>query len=140
MKTTRRITLLLLALLMIASLISCNRAERTGVWEDATYQQDKTFGKGEKVIEVEVKAEDQSVTFTVKTDKENLADAMLEHGLVEGEQGPYGLYIKKVNGMEADFDKDGYYWSLSKGGVPSLVGASGTAIADGEHYEFTRTK
>ncbi len=140
MKTARRITLLLLALLMIASLIACNRAEKTGVWEDATYRHDKTFGKGEKVIEVEVKAEDQSITFTVKTDKETLADALLEHELVEGEDGAFGLYIKKVNGIEADFDKDGYYWSLSKDNVPSLVGASGTAIADGEHYEFTRTK
>ena len=36
-----------------------------GLWKDATYREDKTFGTGAKSIKVTVKAENASVTFTV---------------------------------------------------------------------------
>ena len=140
MKTARRITLLLLALLMTVSLVACADVEKTGAWEDATYRSDKSFSKGEKTIEVEVIAEEQSITFTISTDKDNLAEAMLEHGLVEGEDSKFGLYIKKINGITADYDVDQTFWSLSKDGVALMVGASSQEIADGEHYEFTKAK
>ncbi len=140
MKTMTRISLVLLALLTVISFVACADVEKTGVWENATYTADKTFGKGEKTIEVEVIAEEQSLTFTINTDKETLADALTEHELVEGEVSTYGLYIKKVNGILADYDVDQSYWSLSKNGEMSMVGASGTVIADGDHYELTRAK
>ena len=140
MKTAKRITLLLLALLMAVSLVACADVEKTGAWEDATYRSDKSFGKGEKTIEVEVIAEEQSITFTISTDKDNLADAMLEHGLVEGDEDQFGLYIKKVNGITADYNVDKTFWSLSKDGVSLMVGASGQKITDGDHYEFTKKK
>lgn len=140
MKTMTRITLVALALLMVFSLVACAKVEKTGVWEDATYTTEKTFGTGEKTIEVEVKAADQSLTFTIKTDKETLADALLEHELIEGEMSSYGIYIKKVNGIVADYDIDQTYWSLSKDGEMSMAGASSVVIADGEHYELTRAK
>ncbi|MBQ2862976.1 MAG: hypothetical protein IJE84_02260 [Clostridia bacterium] len=111
-----------------------------GLWADALYRSDKTFGEGAKTIEVEVKADDKSVTFTIKTDKANLGEALLEHKLVEGEQGAYGLYIKKVNGILADYDVDKHYWSISKAGTALMTGADGENIAGGEHYEFVRTK
>ena len=111
-----------------------------GLWADALYRSDKSFGDGAKTIEVEVKADDKSVTFTIKTDKENLGEALLEHKLVEGEQGAYGLYIKKVNGITADYDVDKHYWSLSKSGTALMTGADGEKISGGEHYELTRAK
>lgn len=110
------------------------------LWADAVYTEDKTFGEGAKSVDVEVKAADKSITFTLKTDKENLADALLEHKLVEGEDGPYGLYIKKVNGILADYDVNKAYWSLSKDGEMLMTGASDTKIADGEHYELVYAK
>ena len=111
-----------------------------GVWKDALYRSDKSFGSGAKTIEVEVKADDKSVTFTVKTDKETLGDALLETKLAEGEVGPYGLYIKKVNGITADYDVDKHYWSISKSGTALMTGADGEKIAGGEHYEIVRAK
>lgn len=111
-----------------------------GLWEKATYREDKTFGNGAKSIQVTVKAGDYSVTFTVKTDKENLADAMLEHKLVEGEDGAYGLYIKKVNGILADYDVDQSYWSFEIGGVAQMNGVSDFKIKGGESVELVRTK
>lgn len=111
-----------------------------GLWEAATYRKDMTFGEGEKKVEVEVKAGDESITFTIHTDKEDLGSALLEHKLVEGEESAYGLYIKKVNGITADYDADQSYWSFCKGGEMQMVGVSETRILGGEHFELVYTK
>ena len=64
----------------------------------------------------------------------------MANGLVEGETGDYGLYIKVVDGLRADYDLDGAYWAISKDGEYLMTGADSTPIADGEHYELTYTK
>ena len=115
-------------------------APAASVWDTATYKADTTLGEGAKTVTVKVVADDKTVTFTVKTDADTLGNALVDLSLVEGEQGAYGLYIKKVNGIVADYDIDQYYWSLSKDGEPLMTGADGQAIADGETYELTRTK
>ena len=130
---------LLLVLTLVFTFIACDKVSAEGKWENATYLSDKSFGKGAITIALEVKVEEQSVTFTVHTDKENLADALLEHGLIEGETSTYGLYVKKVNGITADYDVDSSWWNLQKNGVDTL-GASSVTIADGEHYEFVYQK
>ena len=140
MKATFRIASLLLALLMLFAFVACADVEKTGVWENATHLSDKEFGKGNVTVTVKVEAEEQSVTFTIHTDKETLGDALLEHDLIAGEKGPYGLYVKTVNGMLADYDVDQTYWSFTKNGELMMVGIDGAAITDGECYELTRTK
>ena len=139
MKKTITVSLSLLLILMLC-LTACNTVDAEGLWEDATYRRDMTFGKGEKTIEVEVKVEDESVTFTINTDEKYLADAMLEHELIEGDEGEFGLYVKKVNGIKADYDTDKAWWGLYKDGEMTLTGASYTEIADGDHYEFVYSK
>ena len=139
MKKTITLSISMLLIFMLC-LTSCNTVDAEGLWEDATHRRDMTFGKGEKTIEVEVKVEDQSVTFTINTDEKYLADAMLEHELIEGEEGAFGLYVKKVNGITADYDKDKAWWGLYKNGEVTPAGASFTEIADGEHYEFVYSK
>ena len=109
------------------------------LWKDALYKEDTSFGTGAKKIEVKVEAGGKSVTFTVNTDKENLADALLEYKLVEGEDSQYGLYIKKVNGISADYTADGYWWSLNQNGAALMTGASDTAVSGGEQFELVRT-
>lgn len=127
-------------ILMSAICFSCKKEEKTGMWSDALYTENTTFGNGAKTFRVEVKANDRSVTFTINTDKGNLEEALVEHKLVDGEKGPYGMYIKKVNGITADYDIDQSYWALSENGKPSATGASGAEIKGGEHFEFVRTK
>ena len=139
MKTATRITLLLLALLMTFSFVACADVDKTGAWETATYDRNTELGEGAKTITVKVIAEEQELTFTIHTDKATLGEALLEHRLIDGDEGPYGMYIKKVNGIVADYDTDQTYWSLSKSGVDMMVGVDGAEIADGEQYEFTRT-
>ncbi len=125
---------------LTSSIVASDKAKDEGLWQNATYTEDKSFGEGAKTVQVEVKAGDKSITFTIKTNKENLAEALLEHKLVEGSNDQYGLYIKKVNGILADYDVNQSYWSLSKGGEALMTGASSTPIADGEKYELTYAK
>ena len=113
---------------------------QNGIWTNALYQNDTEIGEGAKTVQVEVKAGDKSITFTVHTDKDTLGEALLEHGLIEGDQGAYGLYVKKVNGIRADYDLDGAYWGLYKNGEMCMTGVDSTEIADGEHYEFVYSK
>ena len=72
--------------------------------------------------------------------KETVGEALEEHGLVSGEEGPYGLYIKKVNGITADYDIDQSYWSFNKNGEYMMTGADKTEIENGAHYELVYTK
>jgi len=136
----KRLSILLVMLICLLTVTACAKEAPTGLWKDATYQENASFGNGKTTVEVEVKAADKSVTFTVKTDKATLGDALIEHGLVEGDQGDYGLYIKKVNGITADYDVDQSYWGLYKNGEALMTGADSTEIKDGEHYELVYTQ
>lgn len=129
----------MLVLIMALSFMSCAKENRD-VWADARYSSDTALGEGAKTLTVEVTADEKTVVFTVNTDKDNLGDALLECGLAEGDQGDYGLYIKKVNGITADYDVDKHYWSLSKDGTALMTGADSEKITGGEHYEITRAK
>ena len=139
MKKTLTVTLSLILILMLC-LASCNKVDAEGLWGNATYRKDMTFGKGETTVELEVKVADQSITFTVNTDKKTLGEALLEHDLIAGDEGAYGLYVKQVNGIVADYDIDGSYWALYKNGEMCMNGVDTTNISDGEHYEFVYTK
>ena len=138
---TSRISVILAAVLLLSLMLaSCNTVERTGVWEDATYRKDMEFGNGATTLVVEVAAEDQSVTFTVKTDKETVGEALMEHGLIDGEEGAYGLYVKVVNGITADYDVDKSYWSFYIDGEYAMSGVDTTEITEGTIYKLEYTK
>ena len=113
-----------------------NTVDKAGKWEDAIYRKDTELGEGSKTVTVEVRVEENSVNFILHTDCDMLGDALSEHGLVEGEMGVYGLYVKRINGILADYDVDGTYWGLYKNGEYSMTGVDTTPIADGEHYEL----
>ena len=139
-KTIQSTVTVILALIFIVALVSCDTVEKTGVWENATYRKDTEFGSGAKTVVVEVKAEDQLVTFTIKTDKDTVGAALLEHGLIAGEEGAYGLYIKQVNGITADYDVDQTYWSFYINGEYAMTGVDTTEITEGATYRLEYTK
>lgn len=125
----------------LVSFVSCTgKVSSDEIWANALYTENTELGSGEVCVTVEVKVLDKSVEFVINTDKEILSDALIEHSLIEGEAGAYGLYVKKVNGILADFDKDQSYWALKKDGETMMVGVDGAKISDGEHYELEYTK
>ncbi|MBO5778460.1 MAG: DUF4430 domain-containing protein [Clostridia bacterium] len=131
---------ILLALVFALCLVSCNTVEKTGVWENATYRKDMEFGSGSKTVVVEVKAGEEMVTFTIKTDKDTVGAALLEHELITGEEGQFGMYIKSVNGIVADYDEDQTYWAFYVNGEYALTGVDTTEITEGATYQLERTK
>ena len=140
-KTVSSIICAVLSIVLVVCLASCgNTVDAEGLWENATYRKDTELGKGATTVQVQVKAGEESITFTIKTDKKTLGDALLEHELITGDESQYGLYIKSVNGIRADYDLDKSYWGFYKNGEYMLTGVDGTEIADGEHYELVYEK
>ena len=131
---------LLLSVFLLLSFAACNKVDKEGLWENATYRRDMEFGEGEKTVAVEVKVEDQSVTFTIHTDKDTVGAALLEHELIAGEEGAYGLYIKVVNGITADYDVDQSYWAFYVNGEYAMTGVDTTNISEGTVYTLERKK
>ena len=139
--TAKIITSLLLIFAMLFCIVSCGgKKPAEGLWASATYTEDTTLGKGSKTITVEVTAEEKTVVFTVKTDADTVGAALLEHNLIAGDQGDYGLYVKTVNGILADFDVDQTYWSFTIAGEMAMTGVDQTELVDGTVYGLVRTK
>ena len=74
--------------------------------------------------------------YTINTDKKTVGDALLEHKLIEGENGDYGLYVKKVNGITADYDVDKTYWAFYINGEYAMTGVDATDVIEGATYMF----
>ena len=74
--------------------------------------------------------------FVIHTDKEIVGDALLELELIAGEEGQYGLYVKTVNGITADYDVDQTYWAFYVNGEYATSGVDTTAIEEGMTYTF----
>ena len=129
-----------IVMVILLGLASCNTVDKEGLWEEATYRRDTTVGKGDTVVELKVTAGDDSIVITVNTDKKILGDALLEHRIIEGDEGIYGLYVKKVNGIRADYDLDKAYWQLIVNGKSSPVGVDSVEITTGDTYEFVYTE
>lgn len=131
----------ILAITCLLCLTACgNSVKGEGLWENATYLKDSSFGDGETPITVEVKAGEQSVKFTVNTNEKTVGAALLEHKLIEGDEGPYGLYIKKVNGITADYDIDKAYWAFYVNEDYASKGIDQTTIEKDKTYRLEYTK
>lgn len=138
MKTKfKNLTVVCCLLLAIVIFIGCSeKIPAEGRWKDAIYLENTEFGEGAKTVVVKVVAGEQSIEFTIHSDKSILGDVLLEHKLIEGEDSQFGIYIKKVNGILADYDVDQTYWGFYKNGEMMMVGVDSTEFADGEHYEL----
>lgn len=100
-----------------------------------------SVGQGETSFTFVVSDKEGKETyFAVSTDKTTVGEALMELGLIDGEKGPYGIYVKKVNGLTIDYDTDGMYWAFYIGSELSPTGADMTSITEGEIYRFVATK
>ncbi len=118
----KRILALALALTMVFALCACG---------------EKQTAADTKTVTVTVVHGDGSTKdFTVKTDKELLGEALTDEKLIEGENGPYGLFVKTVDGETVD-DANQEWWCLTKGGESVETGVDSTPVEDGATYEWT---
>ena len=83
-----------------------------------------------------VDKEGNEMAFTIHTDQETVGEALSELGLIEGDESEYGLYVKTVNGITADYDTDGVYWAFYVNGEYAQTGVDATTITAGDSYAF----
>ncbi len=113
----------------------CNATAPDEGGDTAVITGGETLGKGENhftftVVDVDGK----EVSATIKTDEKIVGDALLALELIAGEEGPYGLYVKTVNGQTYEYEKDGKYWSFYVDGEYALTGVDMTEIVNGTTY------
>lgn len=94
-------------------------------------------GEGQTSFTFEVKHLDGSTkSFTVKTDAKTVGEALVGVGLIAGEDGAYGLYVKTVDGETLDWDTHQKYWAFYENGAMASKGVDGTDIVAGAIYAF----
>ena len=87
-----------------------------------------------------VDLEENETKFEIHTDETTVGAALMKVGLIEGEEGPYGLYVKVVNGITAIYEEDGSYWAFYENGEYGLTGVDLTDIDPNVAYSFVQTK
>ena len=95
------------------------------------------LGEGDTVftfVVVDVKGNEKS--YEIHTEKKMVGDALTELELIAGENGPYGLYVKTVDGITLDYDKDGKYWAFYVNDEYAMTGVDATEIVEGDTYSF----
>lgn len=94
-----------------------------------------TIGEGETSFTLVVTDKDgNDITVTVLTDKATVGEALLELGVIAGEESEYGLYVKTVNGTTLDYATDGMYWAFYIDGEYAMTGVDSTDIVAGSTY------
>ena len=133
---------LIAAIALFAS--GCNTAnppvEETSV-SDVSATQAILLGEGKTSFNFTVKdGEGNTKAFIIRTDKTIVGEALQELGLIEGEEGQYGLYVKKVDGITADYDVNGTYWAFYVNSTMAPTGVDMTEITAGTEYSFVVSK
>ena len=93
------------------------------------------LGEGAKSFELTiVDKEGAEHLYLIHTDEEMVGYALIEHKLIEGEQGQYGMYIKSVLGQVLDYETDGMYWAFYVNGEYAMTGVDQTPIQPDTGY------
>lgn len=148
MKKTRIFKLLsaIVCIVLIAAMAlcmtACNDNQTTsdpvssGVTESPKAVATK-IGEGATVFNFTVVDVDGEETeFEVSTDKTTVGEALVEVGLISGEEGPYGLTVLTVNGTTVSYDTDGKYWAFYIDGEYATTGVDSAKITAGAEYAF----
>ena len=146
--------LLLLALAAVIALFAIGCNDNTSDNGDATSGSDVTTtsdvtetpslnvkgeGNTEFIFKV-VTASGETKTFTVKTDKTTVGEALLDVGLIKGENGQFGLYVTEVDGEYHKYEDDGMYWAFHVDGGYALKGVDSTEIVERTEYSLKAAK
>lgn len=134
MKHMKRFVSLLLVLVLTAAAMSLMSCDKKG--GDAFATDEVT-----KHITVTVTDDEGKETvFSITTRAVYLRGALEQEDLVEGDESEYGLYVKVVNGVRADYDRDGAWWGFYQDGTMLPTGIDTTEISDGDRYEIRYEK
>ena len=124
----------LLSLMLCLVLIAATALMATACWDKQTADDENEEPKSFTFIVVEENGKETS--FSVTSKKKMVGAALLSEGLIEGDDGAYGLYVKKVNGILAEYETTGTYWAFYVNGEYAFTGVDKTEVVDGATYSF----
>ena len=75
-------------------------------------------------------------SYTIKTDKETVGQALIELELISGQDSQYGLMVETVCGETVTYDTDGKYWAFYVNGEYAMSGVDTTNVEAGATYAF----
>ena len=105
--------------------------------QTVTESENTVLGEGQTTFPFVVVDKDGNETnFEIHTNKSIVGEALLDVDLIAGETSEYGLYVKTVNGITADYDVDQTYWAFYVNGEYATAGVDTTAIEEGATYSF----
>ena len=141
----KKLFAIILALVMALSLMACGNTE---VQPDADADADApvvtdgaALGEGAHSFTLEITdADGKTITATIHTDAETVGEALSKLEIVQGEDSEYGLYVKTVNGITADYDVDQTYWAFYIDGEYAQTSVDMTAVNDGSIYKLAVEK
>lgn len=148
MKRSKKLTSFILCMVLIVAMAlnttGCNGSTGKDTSSDVgtevnlqAGENGSVLGTGSTKFSLTVVDQEGSETqFEIHTDKTTVGEALLELGLIDGEESEYGLYVKTVNGITADYDTDGTYWAFYINGEYASSGVDSTTITEGESYSF----
>lgn len=139
-------TSLLLCMMLIVATAFCttgcngknnNEPQVTTETTKESQSEVQVLGEGQTEFNfIVVDKEGNETPFEIHTDKEIVGDALMEHNLIAGDEGEYGLYIKTVNGITADYDVDQTYWAFYINDEYAQSGVDTTKITAGDTYSL----
>lgn len=136
----KRLSFILCIVLIAAMALftyGCNDDETNTPTDSGEAHVVTALGTGQTAFNFTVVDKDGNEThFEIHTDKTTVGEALQELNLIEGEAGAYGLYVKKVNGIVADYDADKTYWAFYENGEYAVSGVDKTNIVAGASYFF----
>ena len=139
MKSIRNLAVLLAVMALLVSLLGgCAKEATPTEAADLTFDTAETdFGTGASAFTFEVtNTEGTTKSFTVHTDETVVGKALLDAGLIAGEDSDYGLYVKTVMGITLDYATDGKYWAFYVDGAYAATGVDQTELTAGSTYAF----
>ena len=127
----KKLVSILLVLVLALSLAACAKAPTPTQVTEPSGQTEATLTFTFRMVNGETVEEK-----TVTTTKAKAGEALLEQGLIQGEEGPYGLYVKTVLDVTLAYDKDGAWWGVYVNGESSLVGVDSVVLEEGMIVEL----
>ena len=94
-----------------------------------------TLGPKAFTLEI-VHADGQTKTLEITASEEFLGEYLINEGIIEGAEGPYGMYIAKVEGEKAVYEEDNAYWAFYVDGEYASLGVDQTPIENGKIYKL----
>lgn len=134
----KRFICIILVSVLCVVLCSCGKTKDYNISETEKTESQSNYeiiGTGSKeFIFTVIGTDEKSITYSIKTDKQTVAEALIENNLIIGKQGTLGYVINTVNGEELNYQKDGSYWAFLINNEYAATTIDNTIIIDDTEY------